>query len=186
MLANYIFSEIDDKNKKVKLYFQDDAGDIHEITMANEDYINNKLAVWGISKVDQINDYFTEKPEVEIFQYSRVAEDGTTISGDTLDKPFPRPTDPKTKAVVSGKVIDIQDNGLKVAVTLEDKEDGKPFTVVRAWYIFNKATKTSYPVKAKKDKLLRDYGVKSFDELKGREVTFIRQKAGVNFYYDMG
>lgn len=183
MKASYIFNEIDEDNKKIKLYFQDEAGDIHEISMANTDYINNKLAEWGISKVDQIDDHFTKSPEVEIYQYERTAEDGTVIKGDTLDKPFPTASDAKKMAIVAGKVLEVTDNGLKVAVKV-DTPDG-PFTVVRSYYVFNKAKKQSYPIKAKKDKLLRDFKVKKFEDLKGKEVQFIRQSAGKNFYFDL-
>jgi len=42
-----------------------------------------------------------------------------------------------------------------------------------------------YPVKAKKDKLFGMLNVeKDVSELVGTEITFVRQKAGNNFYYD--
>ena len=41
-----------------------------------------------------------------------------------------------------------------------------------------------FALKAKKDRLLDMLGVSQFKELEGREITFVRQKAGSNFYYD--
>lgn len=182
--ATFVFANISEENgqKKVGIYFTDEAGDILEIKWGNEDYINDHLKKFGLKSVDELEDYLTKNPEQEVYKYSYTDKDKKKHEGYSLDKPFPTASEAK-QAIVTGNVIEAVDNGSKVAVKVADKKG--EFTVVRGYSVFDEKNKRMYPVKAKKDKLFDMLNVeKDVSELVGTEITFVRQKAGKNFYYD--
>lgn len=185
MLANFIFLSEDEKNGKVKLYFElQDGGDVVEVSWANADYIASKLAAFGVKNVTELGEALNDpnNNQVEVYKYEYTNKEGQKQEGYTLDEPFPKATEP-TKSIVSGKVVDVRNNGLKVAVTV-DIGKGEQFTVVRSYYVFDQAQKKSYPLEAKRQNLLTAFGVKDFGDLTGSKVTFIRQSAGSNYYYE--
>lgn len=182
--ARFVFASISEENnqKKVGLYFENEAGDILEIKWGNEDYINEHLKKFGLKSIDELENYLTKNPEQEVYEYSYTDKDKKKHEGYSLDKPFPTASEAK-QAIVTGKVIEAVDNGSKVAVKVSDKKG--EFTVVRGYSVFDEKNKRMYPVKAKKDKLFDMLNVeKDVSELVGTEITFVRQKAGNNFYYD--
>ena len=181
--GNFIFSDISNENGKTKvgLYF-DVEGDVSEIIMSDPTYIEKKLQEFGVKQLDELDDFLTKNPEQEVYEYDYTDKKGNRHIGSTLDKPFPSPSEPK-KAIVSGKVTEVIDSGVKVAIKI-DLEKGGEFTVVRGYSKINPKTSRLIPIKLKKDKLLDMLGVSQFKELEGQEITFVRQKAGSNFYYD--
>lgn len=182
MQTKFVFLTNDEKNKKVKLYFQDtEGGDVLEVSWSNEDYINQKLNEFNAKSVSDLKKVLADNPDVEVYKYGYKDKEGNQHEGFTLDKPFPAASAPD-KSIVAGKVLDVRDNGLKVAVTVDVK--GEPFTVIRSYYAFDEDTKKSYPLEFKRKNLLRNFGVEDFGDLAGTNITFIRQKAGKNFYYE--
>lgn len=182
--VTYVFANISGENdqQKVAMYFENEAGDIIEIKWGNAEYIDNHLTAFGLKSVDELEAYLTKHPQQEAYEYSYKDKQNKTHEGYSLDKPFPSASEAK-QAIVQGKVLEAVDNGSKVAITIADKKGD--FTVVRGYSVYNEATKKMYPVKAKKDNLFNMIGVKkSVSELVGQELTFVRQKAGANFYYD--
>jgi len=186
--GNFIFSQISNENgqDKMAMYFNLDsgyaeAGDVVEIKMANADYIKNKLEEFGVKDLEALDEHLTKNPEQEVYEYDYTDKKGKRHNGFTLDKPFPTPSEAK-KAIVSGKVKEVVDNGSKIAVIVE-MEKGGEFTVVRGYSVFDEKSKRMFALKAKKDRLLDMLGVSQFKELEGQEITFVRQKAGSNFYY---
>lgn len=180
----YVFMQHEDDGA-TKLYFADnETGDITELKWSNDDYITNKLSDFNVKSLDELDAYFKANPDATIYEYHYKGNDGTQKTGYTMDKPFPEPSEP-TKTVVTGKVVNVVDNGLKVAVTVKEKGAKDEFTVVRAYYVYDKNTKTSYPVAQKKQRLLDMYGVREFADLTDQSLTFVRQKAGSNFYYEV-
>lgn len=183
MLANFVFLTNDEKTNKVKLYFQSkDSGDVMEVAWGNDDYIAGKLAEFGVKDIDGLRAYLAKNPEQEVYLYTYKNKEGVKKEGFTLDKPFPTADKPE-KAIVSGTVYEVRDNGLKVAITV-DMGKGKLFTVVRSYYVFDQAAKKSYPIESKRQNLLTAFGVKSFDDMAGQSIMFTRQKAGDNYYYE--
>lgn len=187
--GNFIFSQISNENgqDKMAMYFGLDsgdanAGDIVEIKMSNSDYIENKLSEFGVKDLEALDEHLTKNPEQEVYEYDYTDKKGKRHNGFTLDKPFPTPSEAK-KAIVTGKVKEVVDNGSKIAVIVE-LENGGEFTVVRGYSVFDEKSKRMFALKAKKDRLLDMLGVPEFKELEGAEITFVRQKAGSNFYYD--
>lgn len=181
--GNFIFSQISNENgqDKMAMYF-DVGGDVVEIKMANADYIENKLSEFGVKDLETLDEHLTKNPEQEVYEYDYTDKKGKRHNGFTLDKPFPTPSEAK-KAIVAGKVKEVVDNGSKIAVIVE-LEKGGEFTVVRGYSVFDEKSKRMFALKAKKDRLLDMLGVSQFKELEGQEITFVRQKAGSNFYYD--
>lgn len=181
--GNFIFSQISNENgqDKMAMYF-DVGGDVVEIKMANADYIENKLSEFGVKDLETLDEHLTKNPEQEVYEYDYTDKKGKRHNGFTLDKPFPTPSEAK-KAIVAGKVKEVVDNGSKIAVIVE-LEKGGEFTVVRGYSVFDEKSKRMFALKAKKDRLLDMLGVSQFKELNGQEITFVRQKAGSNFYYD--
>ena len=185
MKARFVFLTDDEKNGKVKLYFQNEENsDVLEIAWSNADYIQNKLDTFGVGNVDGLTKYLNENPEQEVYKYEYKDKDGKKHEGFTLDEPFPTATDPSTAAIVSGKVVQVRNNGLKVAIIVQTKKD-ETFTVVRSYYVFDKANKKSYPLEQKRQNLLDMFGVDDFGDLVGSTIQFVRQKAGSNFYYEV-
>lgn len=184
MKAKFIFLTNDKGGNggKVKLYFQSEKGDVLEIVWANDDYIKNKLSAYKVKTVDDLSGALSKIPEHEVYMYSYTDHDGNKREGFTLDEPFPTASEP-TKAIVAGKVKDVKDNGLKLAVIV-DLGKGESFTVTRSYYVFNPDTKKSYPLETKRQNLLSAFGVDEFTDLKGKKITFIRQAAGSNYYYN--
>lgn len=181
--GNFIFSQISNENgqDKMAMYFDVD-GDVVEIKMGNADYIENKLKAFGVKDLEALDEHLTKNPEQEVYEYDYTDKKGKRHNGFTLDKPFPTPSEAK-KAIVAGKVKEVVDNGSKIAVIVE-MEKGGEFTVVRGYSVFDEKSKRMFALKAKKDRLLDMLGVSQFKELEGQEITFVRQKAGSNFYYD--
>lgn len=178
MKATYLFTNEGDTS--TKLYFiLEETGEVVEVSMQNADYIASFLKEQGVADFKELEKKYQDAGEngVEVYKYSYKKRDGDKAEGYTLDKPFPQASEPD-KSVVTGKLEEVIDNGIKVAFVFPD------FIIVRSYYVFDEANKKAYPVKAKKDRLLEACGVKDFKELKGKKVTFIRQKAGKNFYYD--
>ncbi len=181
--GNYVFSEIsnDGSSEKMQLYF-DVEGDIVEITMQKPEYIKDELKKFGVESLEELDDYFTKNPEQNIYEFeNKSKKTGKVYRGYSLDKPFPTPSEPK-KPIVEGIVKDVVDDGNRVAVIV-DMGEGELFTVIRSYSKWREETKTMYAVKNKKDKLLEMFGVEEFDALKGLPITFIRQSAGNNKYY---
>lgn len=181
--GNFIFSQISNENgqDKMAMYFDVD-GDVVEVKMGNTDYIENKLSEFGVKDLESLDEHLIKNPEQEVYEYDYTDKKGKRHNGFTLDKPFPTPSEAK-KAIVAGKVKEVVDNGSKIAVIVE-LEKGGEFTVVRGYSVFDEKSKRMFALKAKKDRLLDMLGVSQFKELEGREITFVRQKAGSNFYYD--
>lgn len=181
--GNFIFSQISNENgqDKMAMYFDVD-GDVVEVKMGNADYIENKLSEFGVKDLEALDEHLTKNPEQEVYEYDYTDKKGKRHNGFTLDKPFPTPSEAK-KAIVAGKVKEVVDNGSKIAVIVE-LEKGGEFTVVRGYSVFDEKSKRMFALKAKKDRLLDMLGVSQFKELEGQEITFVRQKAGSNFYYD--
>lgn len=181
--GNFIFSQISNENgqDKMAMYFDVD-GDVVEVKMGNADYIENKLSEFGVNDLEALDEHLTKNPEQEVYEYDYTDKKGKRHNGFTLDKPFPTPSEAK-KAIVAGKVKEVVDNGSKIAVIVE-LEKGGEFTVVRGYSVFDEKSKRMFALKAKKDRLLDMLGVSQFKELEGQEITFVRQKAGSNFYYD--
>lgn len=183
MLANFVFLTADDKNGKIKMYFEpQEGGDVLEVAWANEDYIAGKLAEFKVKDVDGLRAALSKEPTQEVYTYEYTDKNGNHHEGYTLDEPFPKASEPD-KAIVTGPVVDVRDNGIKVAVTVEVAK-GKTFTVIRSYSVYNEASHKYYSVGAKKRNLLAAFGVDSFDDLAGSTVTFVRQAAGSNYYYD--
>lgn len=181
--GNYVFSEIsnDGGSEKIQLYFDVD-GDIVEITMQKPEYIKGELEKFGVKSLEELDNYFTKNPEQNIYEFeNKSKKTGKTYHGYSLDKPFPTPSEPK-KPIVEGVVKEVVDDGNRVAVVV-DMGKNDLFTVVRSYSKWREETKTMYAVKNKKDKLLEMFGVEEFDALKGLPITFIRQSAGNNKYY---
>lgn len=184
-MAKFVFlSHEQNKNgQSVKLYF-DEKGQILDVAWANSEYINNKLVEYGVKTVEELEQVFTKMgDDIKVYEYHRKLKSGDTVQGYTLDKPFPTPSEP-TKTLVTGKVSEVVDNGYKVAVIVEVKK-GEFFTVSRGYSVYDEKSKTLYPVARKRTKLLQDYGVDDFMKLIGKDVTFVRQQAGSNYYYTM-
>lgn len=181
--GNYVFSTISQENgvDKIAMYFDVD-GDIVEIKMQDPEYIKNKLENFGVKSLSELDDFLTKNPEQEVYEYDHTnKKNGKRYHGYSLDKPFPTPSDPK-KPIVEGLVKEVVDNGTKVAVIVDLGND-KTFTVVRSYAIYDEAHHKMYAVKNKKDKLLDMFKVEDFKELEGQTITFIRQSAGNNKYY---
>ena len=181
--GNFIFSQISNENgqDKMAMYFDVD-GDVVEVKMGNADYIENKLSEFGVKDLEALDEHLTKNPEQEVYEYDYTDKKGKRHNGFTLDKPFPTPSEAK-KAIVAGKVKEVVDNGSKIAVIVK-LEKGGEFTVVRGYSVFDEKSKRMFALKAKKDRLLDMLGVSQFKEVEGQEITFVRQKAGSNFYYD--
>lgn len=183
MQSNFVFLTNDEKSGKVKLYFQvKESGDVLEVAWGNKDYIANKLSDFGVKDIDGLRAYLVKNPEQEVYMYHYKNKEGQEKEGFTLDKPFPVADKPE-KAIVQGKIAEVRDNGLKVAVIV-DTGKGKLFTVVRSYYVFNQDAKKSYPLEQKRQNLLSAFNVDDFGDLVGQTITFTRQAAGSNYYYE--
>lgn len=185
MQAKFIFLTNDEQNGKVKLYFsQEDTGDVIEISWGNADYIKNKLEQFKAKSVDDLSKILSDPKhaEQEVYKYSYKDKEGNQREGFTLDEPFPTASEPD-KAIVTGKVTQVRDNGLKIAVIV-DTGKGSTFTVVRSYYVWDANAKKSYPLEYKRQNLLNMFGVKEFGDLTGSTITFVRQSAGKNYYYE--
>ena len=180
-MAKGQFLFLNQNENKVLLYFMVD-GEVCEIKWSNEEYINKKLDFFEAKDVEDLGKKLKDK-ELEIYSYNYTANDGKKHEGYTLDKPFPTASDPAKTPIVSGKVVEVEDNGFKVALIVDLGKD--KFTVVRGYSVYDAVNKKLYPVAAKKERLLDMFGVKDFKDLKGQDVQLIRQKAGTNFYYEM-
>jgi len=63
MKARFVFLTNDEKNGKVKLYFQNEENsDVLEIAWGNADYIQNKLDTCGVGNVEGLAKYLNENP----------------------------------------------------------------------------------------------------------------------------
>lgn len=182
--GNYVFSIISAENgvDKIAMYFEVNDGDIVEIKMQDPEYIKTKLENFGVKSLSELDDFLTKNPEQEVYEYDHTnKKTGKRYHGYSLDKPFPTPSEPK-KPIVEGLVKEVVDNGTKVAVIVDLGKD-ETFTVVRSYAIYDEAHHKMYAVKNKKDKLLEMFGVEDFQVLEGLPITFIRQSAGDNKYY---
>lgn len=181
--SSFIFSNITAENgvDKMAMYFNNEDGDVIEIAMKDPDYIANKLSEFGVKDLSELDAHLTANPEQEIYEYDYKDKKGKRHNGFSLDKPFPTPSEPK-KAIVSGKVKEVVDNGTKVAVVVE-MEKGGEFTVVRGYSVYKDTLKKFFPIKAKRDRLLEQFKVADFKDLVGTDITFIRMSAGDNKYY---
>jgi len=183
MLANFVFLTNDEKSGKVKMYFEPEGSDeVIEISWANADYIADKLAEFKVKDIDGLRAALGKNPSQEVYTYEYTDNSGNKREGYTLDEPFPEASEPD-KAIVSGKVVDVRYNGKKIAVTV-DMGKGKLFTVVRSCSVYNPDVKKLYGSADKKRNLLNRFGVSDFGDLAGSTVTFVRQAAGSNYYYD--
>jgi len=104
--ATFVFANISEENgqKKVGIYFTDEAGDILEIKWGNEDYINEHLKKFGLKSLDELEDYLTKNPDQEVYKYSYTDKDKKKHEGYSMDKPFPEASEAK-QAIVQGKVL---------------------------------------------------------------------------------
>lgn len=175
------FLFLNTNDSKILLYFDVD-GEVCEIKWSNQDYISNKFDEFEAKDADELSEKLKDK-ELPVYEYHYTGNDGKKHDGYTLDKPFPEASDPSKKAVVAGKVVEVVDNGYKVAITVADK--GGNFTIVRGFSVYDVKNQKLYPVSAKKQRLLDMFDVDDFADLKDQYVQFIRQKAGANFYYEM-
>ena len=180
MQGKFIF--LNNTDTKVLLYFVKPDGEVIEISWGNEDYIKNKLDQFEVNSIEDLNEKLADK-FLPVYEYSYKGKDGNKHSGYTLDEPFPEASDPTNTPIVQGKVADVKDNGVKVAIIVQISKD-KTFTVVRGYSAYDKAHKKFYPLAAKKKKILNDFGVDNLQDLLGKKVQMIRQKAGSNFYYE--
>ena len=182
MQSKYVFMSGDENTGKVKLYFDVEGEGLAEISWANADYIAGKLKEFGAKDLEELNEVLTKDPEQEVYEYEFTKE-GKKYEGWSLDEPFPKPSKPEL-TIVSGKVKEVRNNGIKVAFIIADKKTKKDFVITRSIAVYDEHAKKYHYMKSKEDNLLRALVVEDFSDLVGTEITFTRQAAGSNYYYD--